>query len=291
MKKRKITPILIGLIGSLVLCSCRSEKPLETQPSLFNEDDGPQLPANTEPSGEEPIVTTEATKAEETPAPTTAPQVIEITVEAGSMGRPDLNNVKLEARDTVYTNHNISVTYPQIVGLGDEEAQTFANEALYAHMKTVVDHYVKDAENDKLTLTYETLTLYRGQYSVLYKGTYQGTGEPVNIAFSDNLNLMTSTNIRLGSRISKDSLKRSIFETKDYTITESNAINNSYLVSYLENESEEYFDKLVQNADFDTNGSYPAGFSYSKGDEIRIIINLPHILGDYAEISLVRKTK
>ncbi|MBO7530541.1 MAG: hypothetical protein J6T50_01915 [Lachnospiraceae bacterium] len=291
MKNRFVSLAMIGLIGSFSICGCRSGKSPEPQPTSINEVFGPQVPVETEPDTEEPVVTTAAPTEEATVAPSTAPQIIDITVEEGNLGRPDLNNVKLEAKDMVYTDHNISVTYPQIVGLGDEEAQTFANDTLYEHMKAVVDHYVKDPENDQLTLTYETLTLYRGQYSVLYKGTYKGTSEPVNIAFTDNLNLMTSTNIRLGSRISKDSLKRSIFEVKDYTITESNAINDSYLISYLENESEEFFDALVQNADFGPDGSYPGGFSYSKGDEIRIIINLPHILGDYAEISLVRKTK
>ena len=287
MKKRIVNLAMIGLIGSLSLCGCRSEKPAETQPTLFNEADGPQIPAETQA----PVYTTPAPTEAPTTAPPTDPAVIDITVESGNAGRPDLTNVKLEAKDITYANNNISVTYPQIVGLGDEAAQDFANEALSKHVKSVIDHYVKDEEKDTLTITYETLTLYRGQYSVLYKGTYKAaSSEPVNIAFSDNINLITSTNIRLSSRISKDSLKKSIFETKDYTITESNALNNSYVVSYLENESEEYFDKLVQNADFGAE-DFPNAFSYSDGDEVRIIITVPHLLGDYVEISLVRKTK
>lgn len=287
MKKRILSLAMIGLIGSLSISGCRSSKPAETLPALTDEADGPQIPADTEARTD----TTPAPTQAPTTAPATDPEVIDITVESGNAGRPDLTNVKLEAKDTEYKDNNISVTYPQIVGLGDEDAQKFANEALYEHMKAVVDHYVKDPEKDKLTITYETLTLYRGQYSVLYKGTYKAaSSEPVNIAFSDNINLITSTNIRLSSRISKDSLKKSIFETKDYTITESNALNNSYVVSYLENESEEYFDELVQNADFGST-SFPNAFSYSNGDEIRIIITMPHLLGDYVEISLVRKTK
>ena len=287
MKKRIVNLAMIGLAGTLALCGCRSDKPKETQPTLFNEADGPQMPADTQA----PVETTAAPTQAPTAAPTTAPEVIDITVESGNAGRPDLTNVKLDAVDTVYAENSISVTYPQIVGLGDEGAQKFANDALYEHVKAAIDHYVKDAEKDKLTITYETLTLYRGQFSVLYKGTYQaGSSEPVYIAFTDNINLITSSNIRLSSRISKDSLKKSIFETKDYTITESNALNNSYVVSYLENESEEYFDELVKNADFGGD-SFPSAFSYSDGDEIRIIITMPHLLGDYVEISLVRKTK
>ena len=287
MKNRIVNLAMIGLVGTLALCGCRSDKPKETQPTLFNEADGPQMPAETQAPVETTAAPTEAT----TEAPKTEPAVIDITVESGNAGRPDLTNVKLDAKDTVYTENDISVTDPQIVGLSDEAAQDFANEALYKHMKAVVDHYVKDPEKDKLTITYETLTLYRGQYSVLYKGTYKAaSSEPVNIAFTDNINLITSTNIRLSSRISKDSLKKSIFETKDYTITESNALNNSYVVSYLENESEDYYDELVKSADFGGD-SFPNAFSYSDGDEIRIIITVPHLLGDYVEISLVRKTK
>ena len=270
MKKRILIPALVGIAACAVICGCHSNKPAETQATLLNEVDGPQLPAETTSSAEETTVpqTTQAPTAEE---PSTAPEVIDISVPAGQTGRPDLTNVKLDAKDTEYTENNIQVTYPQIVGLGDEEAQQFANDALYKHMRSVVDHYVKDAENDKLTITYETLTLYRGQFSVLYKGIYQsGSDEPVHIAFTDNLNLITSTNIRLSSRISKDSLKKSIFEVKDYTITDSSAIKDAYVVSYLEGESEDFYDSLVQNADFG-GSDYPNAFSYSNGDEIRIL--------------------
>ena len=287
MKKRILSLAMIGLIGTLAFYGCRSSKSTETLPELSDAADGPQVPVNTEAFAD----TTPAPTQAPTTAPVTEPEVIDITMESGNAGRPDLTNVKLEAFDNVYSKNSISVTYPQIIGLGDEDAQKYANEALYEHIKAAVDHYVKDPEKDKLTITYETLTLYRGQYSVLYKGTYKAdSSEPVYIAFTDNINLITSTNIRLSSRISKDSLKKSIFETKDYTITESNALNNSYVVSYLENESEEYFDSLVQNSDFGST-SFPNAFSYSNGDEIRIIITVPHLLGDYVEISLVRKTK
>jgi hypothetical protein len=290
MKKRILIPAVIGIAACAVFIGCHSDKPKETQTTLIDEVDGPQFPVDTQASAVETTapVTTEAPATE---APSTAPEIIDITVEAGQTGRPDLANVKLEAKDTEYAENNIKVTYPQIVGLGDIAAQDFANQTLYKHMKSVVDHYVKDAENDKLTITYETLTLYRGQYSVLYKGTYQsGSDEPIHIAFTDNLNLITSTNIRLSSRISKDSLKRSIYEVKDYTITDGYAIKDSYVVSYLEGEPEDFYDSLVQNADFG-GSDYPDAFSYSNGEEIRIIINVPHLLGDYVELSLVRKTK
>lgn len=289
MKKRILIPALIGIAACAVFCGCHSDKPKETQSTLIDDVDGPQIPAETEPIEETTApVTTQAPVSE---APSTEPEVIDISVSAGQTGRPDLTNVKLEAKDTEYTENSISVTYPQIVGLGDEDAQKFANDALYTHVRSVIDHYVKDAENDKLTITYETLTLYRGQFSVLYKGTYQsGSDEPVHIAFTDNLNLITSSNIRLSSRISKDSLKKSIYEVKDYTITDSSAIKDAYVVSYLEGEPEDFYDSLVQNADFG-GSDYPNAFSYSNGEEIRIIINVPHLLGDYVELSLVRKTK
>ena len=290
MKKRFLIPAVIGIAACAVFIGCHSDKPKETQTTLIDEVDGPQFPVDTQASAVETTapITTEAPATE---APSTAPEIIDITVEAGQTGRPDLANVKLEAKDTEYAENNIKVTYPQIVGLSDIAAQDFANQALYKHMKSVVDHYVKDAENDKLTITYETLTLYRGQYSVLYKGTYQSdSDEPIHIAFTDNLNLITSTNIRLSSRISKDSLKRSIYEVKDYTITDGYAIKDSYVVSYLEGEPEDFYDSLVQNADFGGSDS-PDAFSYSNGEEIRIIINVPHLLGDYVELSLIRKTK
>gem|GEM_PF-3404502 len=281
MKKRFFKLAMIGWIGCFSIWGCNATKPMETQAMLSDDLDGP-LP---------PVATTAAVETT-APVPTTEPQTIDVTINIGDVGRPDLANIKLDVMDTDYTNNNISVTYPQIVGLGDEKAQSFANQVLYEHMKSAVDHYVKDPDHDTLTLTYETITLYRGQYTVLYKGLYKAAAsdEPVQIAFTDNLNLITCSNIRLSSRISKSFLKKSIFETKDYTITESNALRDSYVTSYLESESEEYFDALVDNADFGS-AAFPNAFSYSKGDEIRIIVMVPHLIGDYIELSLVQKTK
>ena len=89
MKKRILSLAMIGLIGTLAFYGCRSSKSTETLPELSDAADGPQVPVNTEAFAD----TTPAPTQAPTTAPVTEPEVIDITMESGNAGRPDLTNV------------------------------------------------------------------------------------------------------------------------------------------------------------------------------------------------------
>lgn len=199
---------------------------------------------------------------------------------------------KLEAVSNTYTNHTVSLAYPQIIGLKDTEMQEHANTLLYEHAMEILEHYVTDEEADFFQLDYELLTLYRGQISILYTGTYQGASDDdaTHIRIADNINLIDGEIIRLSQRVSKNALKKIIFDTKEYEMISSYDGNQAALQEYLESQSEEFFDTLVENGDFGGT-SYPSCFSYHNGDEVTIIIPMPHLFGDYLEIRIIQKSK
>lgn len=206
--------------------------------------------------------------------------------------KPSSSSGRMEETKNTYTINNITINYPVIVGMSDTEMQEWANKELYEDAMSIIDLYDVDTEVDTLTVDYEVSVIYRSEFSLVYTGTLeQGSGSKnqISIRLSDDLDLAQQKHIRLADRLSAAKLTSSILETGEYTVLSSN-FDEETLRSYLSSQSEDFYAGLIKTADFGGSEA-PVGFSYNSMGNVAVIIPVPHMFGDYAEISIAQQTK
>jgi hypothetical protein len=196
---------------------------------------------------------------------------------------------RMEEYTTTYTEGNITINYPVIIGMSDTEVQDWANKELYADAMSILDLYNVDLKADTLTITYEVSTIYRSEFSLVYSGTLQQGSNSISIRLADDLDLSLQKHIRLEDRLSATKLASTVLESGDYTVLSTN-FDEDTLRSYLSTQTEDFYSSLIKTADFG-GSSDPVGFSYNSMGNVAVIIPVPHMFGDYAEISIAQQTK
>ncbi len=305
MQKRTLLywMMCITLGGTLFLTGCDSSKHTLPQSSAATE----QTNAPTEMPGDMPHQSTENSSSSETTespttsvggdasseaTPTESVPVVIVPLETEEASTAGSTVAKLETISEIYSENLITLIYPQIIGLKDEDMQEHANTLLREHAESIMKQYVTNPETDFFQLDYEVKTLYRGQISILYTGSYQTDGDDdvTRVRVAENINLIDGKNIRLSQRLTQKALQKIIFDTKDYDIISPYTGDDAALKEYLESQSETFFNKLVEDGDFGGEG-YPSCTSYHNGEETTIIIPMPHLFGDYLEIRIIQKSK
>lgn len=215
-----------------------------------------------------------------------------IDIGGNSETSPVSSSGRMEEYTSTYTSGNITINYPVIIGMSDEDMQDWANQELYEDAMSIIDLYDVDPDVDTLTVTYEVSVIYRSEFSLVYTGTLeQGSGShnTINIRLSDDLDLSQQKHIRLEDRLSAAKLSSSILESGDYTVLSTN-FDEETLKNYLASQSEDFYTSLIKTADFG-GADAPVGFSYNSMGNVAVIIPVPHMFGDYAEISIAQQTK
>lgn len=288
--KRKTYGILA--VSALMLCGCSALSPtVETVPPVVEES---TTPAQTTVA----IVIPETTTQQPTEEPTTVstettsdPNVVIIDIPTETQVVPVSTSGRMEAFNMTYSDHNITINYPVIVGMTDEEVQSWANDEIYNDMLKILDIYDVDVKNDTLTLDYETKVIYKSEFSFIYTGTLtqEATGEKIYIKLTEDLNLNKKIHMRLSDRLSETKIIDSVINNDDYEVLYSQ-VGADTLRKYLVDRGETFYSNLRDNADFGGD-ELPEAFSYTSSGSVVIIIKLPHSLGDYAEIAIKQQTK
>ncbi len=198
---------------------------------------------------------------------------------------------RMEEVTKTYTYNNVTINYPVIVGMSDEDVQSWANEELYNDAMSIIDIYDVDIENDTLFVEYDVSTIYKGEISLVYSGTLEqeSTSGTISIRLADDLDLSLQEHIRLSDRLSASKLISTVLETGDYEVISTN-FDEETLREYLSSQSEDFYTSLISTADFGGDEE-PEGFSYNYLGNVAIIIPVPHMFGDYAEITIEQQTK
>lgn len=217
-----------------------------------------------------------------------------LIIDIGSPAETDpvSSSGRMEESTKTYTINNITINYPVIVGMSDTDMQEWANKELYEDAMSIIDLYDVDTEVDTLTVNYEVSVIYRSEFSLVYTGTLeQGSGSKntISIRLADDLDLSQQKHIRLADRLSASKLTSTILESGDYTVLSSN-FEEETLRNYLSSQNEDFYTSLIQTADFGGSDA-PVGFSYNSMGNVAVIIPVPHMFGDYAEISIAQQTK
>lgn len=293
--------VLVSGCSSLIPQTGTLSQP-ETESASESRADAATSPDNTQTTAPDITDTESTTENETTEAETEAsPEERFSTDENGNLvidigGSDETNPVsssgRMEENKNTYTLNNITINYPVIVGMSDTEMQEWANKELYEDAMSIIDLYDVDTETDTLTVDYEVSVIYRSEFSLVYTGTLeQGSGSKnqISIRLADDLDLSQQKHIRLADRLSAAKLTSSILETGEYTVLSSN-FDEETLRNYLSSQNEDFYASLIQTADFGGSEA-PVGFSYNSMGNVAVIIPVPHMFGDYAEISIAQQTK
>lgn len=289
----------LSLSAVLILSGCSVLGPTDVQPITEEENE------ETESEADAVSVDTEEVTEEETESETETEEETSEATEASTDENGNLvididsdedesltsSSGHMEEVTKTYSYNNITINYPVIVGMSDTEVQDWANKELYSDAMSIIDLYDVDIENDTLYIDYDVSTIYRSEFSLVYTGTLEqeGTSGTINIKLADDLDLSLMEHIRLESRLSASKLISTVLESGDYEVLSDN-FDEDTLREYLASQSEDFYTSLISTADFGGDDD-PEGFSYNYLGNVAIIIPVPHMFGDYAEISIVQQTK
>ncbi len=292
---RKKILLALGISAAFVFGGCSVLMP-QVEPLTEAETPAPETSSDN-PQTEAPDTTAEETITEsETPETEDSPEDRfstdengNLIVDIGGTDETGSSSGRMEETKKTYSINNITINYPVLIGMSDTEAQEWANKELYEDAMSIIDLYDVDPETDTLTVDYEVSVIYRSEFSLVYSGTLEQGSNTISIRLSDDLDLSQMEHIRLADRLSASKLASTILEDGDYTVLSSN-FDEETLRSYLASQSEDFYTSLIQTADFG-GAEEPVGFSYNYMGNVAVIIPVPHMFGDYAEISIVQQTK
>lgn len=195
---------------------------------------------------------------------------------------------KYQLTKNTYKTENITVNYPQITNLGDENKQKILNEII----KNDALEGFTEGVDDKLTLeiNYKIPLETSNFLSIQYYGlsTVKGAAYPTNQFYTTNIDIKNGKKLKLVDIIKIDdnfvkSFKKGSYMALESGNSELKAAVNDY-VSNINNQDLINYFKQADSRKIEENPS--ATYSYLTNDSIVISINVPHVLGDHAEYKI-----
>ncbi len=184
---------------------------------------------------------------------------------------------------SAYEEGAVSVEYPQLTGMVDEEVQKQINENIKrAVMGSIATENLRSYE-----LQYETASKGSGMVSFIFRGIayYEGSAYPDNIVKTLNIELGTGRSIRLKD-YSDIAGVVSCLELADGYSVENDGVDMADFSAFLNNGSvTDYAMTLLDfDIDFENLDLIPAGYSAVRGTHLVLFIEAEHAMGDYVEI-------
>ena len=191
--------------------------------------------------------------------------------------------------DAKLEQDGVSITYPQIEGLGDARMQEKWNNIIHSTEERAMEGWLSGGESldDSYEVSYVVKTMTPDALSILMNGNIceQGAAHPYSFKYTYNIDLNTGESIRLADHVDVDRLAENLFAGTGYYVEESAA-------DYFRERLEAIYgtpDSLARSLagyDYAEDGSAPYGYSYLENGKVWICMEVPHALGDYMEIEL-----
>lgn len=232
-----------------------------------------------------------SSQANETFAPATAPAV-EVTSTAETQESTEASKVpdassnvsaKIETyRDT--SAGSISIQYPVVSNLSDEQTQKAVNELLFTNATAIATQY---SPEDAVTLdiTCQIISVDRNRLVAVYKGMSQAEGgaHPTNIFYTNTVDLKQVKS--LGFNDYSDAYTMAGYLMSD-DVQFSHATDTQEVLNFRSTMSVEQYTEMFNQADFPLSSAedatFPESFSYTHQGILYFSIPVPHALGDYA---------
>lgn len=267
--------IMIGAIGTVVIAGgviiglILGRTPPKADLSTFHTEASTEAPAETIPP-ETSVPETEAQKAPEKPAAVISAEIM------------------------TYTAGKVSIEYPVIKQMEDEEKQNKANEHLKANALSILNGYNISEESDTLTVSCEIISVDPKRLTAVYTGelSIQGGAHPSRIFYTNTLNLNQMKDMGLNDFTDAYTMAGYVL-SDDVRFPKLNAQETSAVLEYRSTQPLEALTAVFEKADFPVSKdkAWPESFSYEKQGRICFSLPVPHALGDYVIVEFDPATK
>lgn len=192
-------------------------------------------------------------------------------------------NVVYRIETSVYEEGAVSVEYPQLADMVDEEVQKQINEKI----KRAVTGSIATENLSSYEMRYETASKGSGMVSFVFRGMeyYENSAHPNNIVKTLNIELRTGKSIRLKD-YSDIAGVVSCLELADGYSVKNDGVDMADFSAFLNNGSvTDYAMTLLDfDIDFENLDLIPAGYSAVRDNHLVLFIEAEHAMGDYVEI-------
>ncbi len=218
----------------------------------------------------------------------TAPETMESTKQ-----KPDASS-SITADLETYTSGKVSIQYPVVSNLEDQELQTKINELLKNNALSVIEANAIDTENDQMDIKCSVISVNRSRLTATYQGTLnvQGAAHPTNLFYSNTVSMTQAADLGFSDFTDAYTMAGYVL-SDDVQFLNLTSDELSAVLEYRSSLSLETLTELFESADFPLNqeGEWPQSFSYEKQGAICFSLPVPHALGDYVIVSYDPVTK
>ncbi len=182
------------------------------------------------------------------------------------------------------SRNQIQISYPQIAGLSDGEAEKKWNETIRGHAEKALS---EAEEGSSMEVTYSVKTMNDQMLSILIEGLYSQKDEtdPARFCYTYNIDIISGESVRLAYCRDTDELAKKLLEGNGYTAEGELDWELKERLTILYGDKEQLADAL-RSFDYGENRETPQGFSYHEDGQIHLCIKIPHALGDYVDVIL-----
>lgn len=234
-----------------------------------------------------------STTHQSTPTTTTAPAVV--TPDPATSTAPSSNvetkNQPYSITTATFSQDNIKIQYPQIIGLGDDSREKvindlIKNDVLNGQVEAPIKAY-QDATNAKVKLTldlkYQVTMNTAELLSVVYTGysLIEGSAHPTEDIYAISIDLKNTAKLKLSDFITMDTnlaqkIKQSTAVTNDSV---KNGMNKNILIEAIQSIDDQTLIQGLKN-------QWAYNAFYVTPNSLVVSVEVAHAIGDYALVEL-----
>lgn len=193
-----------------------------------------------------------------------------------------------------YTSGNISIQYPVVSQMEDQERQNKVNEHLKANALSVIKAHQLDESADTLTIKCSVISVDSKRLTASYTGllTAKDAAHPLNIFYTNTVNLLQVQDMGLNDFTDAYTMAGYVL-SDDVTFSGISADVEEAVLEYRSTLDLDTLTAIFDGSDFplSAENQWPESFSYEKQGTILFSLPVPHALGDYVMVSFDPSTK
>ncbi|WP_239617474.1 hypothetical protein [Cohnella mopanensis] len=196
-----------------------------------------------------------------------------------------------EVNKETYRNQEVTVNYPQIAGLGNRDREQAINYTLKNEALKVPMLYADDDKNVHLEMNYAIKEQTSNRLSVIYSGmgVVPDAAYPTNLLYTTNMDILTGKRLSLPDIVDIDAGFIETFKNGEYKPYDPELEIGQEIKEWIGEQSDEAWIAAFEQADDLSDKNAMSVYSYLTDDALGISFNVPHALGDHAEVEIPYK--
>lgn len=240
------------------------------------------------------ISTIHTEAATETMAPTTVAPTTTAPTEAPKEPSDAGTATSVTATLASYTSGKVSIQYPVVEKMSDEQMQSKVNELLKSNALSFIKANGVDEAKDTLDIKCKVISVDRKRITATYTGTLSadGAAHPVNVFYANTVNLSQAADLGFNDFTDAYTMAGYVL-SDDVEFSGLSADEAKAVLEYRSGLTLEQLTETFNQADFPLSSDtvWPESFSYEKQGKVCFSLPVPHALGDYVIVTFDPTTK